>query len=169
LSALEATRRAMKEITAPGIAIGLIIAAVFIHVGFIPGLVGLLYQQFAITIAVSVLLSAFIALTLTPALCSIMLKPSQLGENSAGMNKLFYRFNNWFDRVTKRYSVGVRAAIKRAPFVIVILICLYVGTYGLFSAKPAGFIPTEDNGIFMAGVTLPEGSSAARTTEVLQE
>ncbi len=169
LSAREATLRAMKEITAPVIAIALILAAVFIPVGFIPGMVGLLYQQFAITIAVSVLLSAFVALTLTPALCSIMLKPSQLNEKSTGMNKVFYRFNNWFDRVTKRYSHGVRAAIKRAPFVIIILVCIYVGTYGLFSAKPAGFIPTEDNGIFITGITLPEGASAARTTEVLEE
>src|SRR3546814_1994878 len=132
-------------------------------------MVGLLYQQFAITIAVSVLLSAFIALTLTPALCSIMLKPSELNAKSTGMNKVFYRFNNWFARVTKRYSSGVRVAIKRAPIVIIILVCLYVGTYGLFSAKPAGFITTEDNGIFITGITLTEGSSASRTTEVLQE
>src|SRR5690606_10703887 len=107
LSAREATLRAMKEITAPVIAIALILAAVFIPVGFIPGMVGLLYQQFAITIAVSVLLSAFVALTLTPALCSIMLKPSELNAKSTGMNRVFYRFNNWFDRVTKRYSTGV--------------------------------------------------------------
>ncbi len=96
LSAKEATRRAMKDITAPVIAIALILAAVFIPVGFIPGMVGQLYQQFAITIAVSVLISAFIALSLTPALCSIMLKPMNLNKESKGLNKWFYKFNTWF-------------------------------------------------------------------------
>ena len=169
LPAPEATRRAMKEITAPVIAIGLILAAVFVPVGFIPGMVGQLYQQFAITIAVSVLLSAFIALTLTPALCAILLKPMNLNRESRGLNRLFYKFNTWFERVTKRYSNGVRKSIKRAPLVIIILICIYIGAFGLFATKPAGFIPTEDGGYFMVGVTLPEGSSAIRTVGVLDE
>lgn len=169
LSAPEATRRAMKEITAPVIAIALILAAVFVPVGFIPGMVGQLYQQFAITIAVSVLLSAFIALSLTPALCSILLKPSTLGEGTKGFNRLFYKFNVWFDRVTRRYSKGVRWSIRKAPLLIILLICIYAGTFGLFSAKPTGFIPTEDAGIFIAGVTLPEGSSSIRTSTVMNE
>lgn len=169
LSAPEATRRAMKEITAPVIAIALILAAVFVPVGFIPGMVGQLYQQFAITIAVSVLLSAFIALSLTPALCSILLKPSTLGANTKGFNRFFYKFNVWFDRVTRRYSKGVKWSIKRAPLLIILLICIYAGTFGLFSAKPSGFIPNEDAGIFIAGVTLPEGSSSIRTTQVMDE
>jgi len=169
LSAKEATHRAMKEITAPVIAIALILAAVFIPVGFIPGMVGQLYQQFAITIAVSVLLSAFIALTLTPALCSLMLRPSQLNENSRGVNKAFYKFNQWFDRVTNRYSNGVSWSIKRAPLFIIIIICIYVGTMGLFSNKSTGFIPNEDAGQFMVGLNLPEGSSAVRTGEVMKE
>ncbi|WP_353128736.1 efflux RND transporter permease subunit [Parapedobacter pyrenivorans] len=167
LSAPEATRRAMKEITAPVIAIALILAAVFVPVGFIPGMVGQLYQQFAITIAVSVLLSAFVALTLTPALCSLLLKPSQFNEKSTGVNRLFYKFNVWFERVTKRYSSVVRVAIKRAPLVIILLVCIYVGTVGLFNAKPTGFIPTEDAGVFMMGVTLPEGASSERTATLL--
>lgn len=169
LSAPEATRRAMKDITAPVIAIGLILAAVFVPVGFIPGMVGQLYQQFAITIAVSVLLSAFIALTLTPALCALLLKPMHLDKNARGINRLFYKFNTWFDRVTKRYSGGVRVAIKRTPLVLIILICIYVGAFGLFSAKPAGFIPNEDAGIFMTGINLPEGSSSQRTAAILDE
>ncbi|PPL04695.1 efflux RND transporter permease subunit [Parapedobacter indicus] len=167
LSAPEATRRAMKEITAPVIAIALILAAVFVPVGFIPGMVGQLYQQFAITIAVSVLLSAFIALSLTPALCSLLLRPSQFNEKSRGINRLFYKFNTWFERVTKRYSSAVRVTIKRAPLAIIILICIYVGTIGLFNAKPTGFIPTEDAGVFMMGVTLPEGASSERTSDLL--
>ena len=167
LSAPEATRRAMKEITAPVIAIALILAAVFVPVGFIPGMVGQLYQQFAITIAVSVLLSAFIALSLTPALCSLLLRPTQFNEQSTGINRLFYKFNTWFERVTKRYSNAVRVTIKRAPLAIIILVCIYIGTIGLFNAKPSGFIPTEDAGVFMMGITLPEGASSERTTELL--
>lgn len=169
LSAKEATRRAMKDITAPVIAIGLILAAVFVPVGFIPGMVGQLYQQFAITIAVSVLISAFVALTLTPALCSIMLKPARLNHDSRGLNRLFYRFNQWFTRVTENYSHGVRWSIKRSPLVLILLICIYVGTVGMFNTKSAGFIPSEDAGLFMVGVTLPEGSSANRTNAVLDE
>lgn len=169
LSAKEATRRAMKDITAPVIAIGLILAAVFVPVGFIPGMVGQLYQQFAITIAVSVLISAFVALTLTPALCSIMLKPARLSSDSKGLNRLFFRFNNWFARVTENYSKGVQWSIKRAPLVLVMLVCVYVGTVGMFNVKSAGFIPSEDAGLFMVGVTLPEGSSAVRTNQVLDE
>ncbi|MET1054449.1 MAG: multidrug efflux RND transporter permease subunit [Pedobacter sp.] len=163
LSAPDATRKAMKDITAPVIAIALILAAVFIPVGFIPGMVGLLYQQFAITIAVSVLLSAFIALSLTPALCSLLLTPMNLNEDSRGLNKFFFKFNSWFARVTNKYSNGVKWALKKAPLVMVILACIYVGTIGLFIKKPSGFIPTEDAGIFIMGVTLPEGSSSART------
>ena len=169
LSAKEATRRAMKDITAPVIAIGLILAAVFVPVGFIPGMVGQLYQQFAITIAVSVLLSAFIALSLTPALCSLMLKPTAVTADSGGMNKLFYKFNRWFERVTYRYSKGVKKAIKASPLVLIILLCIFVGTGWMFQTKSTGFIPTEDSGMFIAGVTLPEGASAVRADEVLAE
>src|SRR5690606_37574213 len=169
MDAKEATRRAMKDITAPVIAIGLILAAVFVPVGFIPGMVGQLYQQFAITIAVSVLLSAFIALSLTPALCSIMLRPTAVHKDAKGLNKFFYKFNLWFERVTFKYSKGVKSLIRRAPLALIILLCLYVGTGYMFQVKPTGFISTEDNGMFFAGVTLPEGSSAARTGEVLDE
>eukprot|EP01133_Synstelium_polycarpum_P003337 gene3337-3796_t len=168
LSAPDATRRAMKDITAPVIAIALILASVFIPVGFIPGMVGKLYQQFAITIAVSVLLSAFIALSLTPALCSILLKPMNLNKDSKGLNKFFYKFNRWFARVTHNYSSGVKKALKKAPLVMVILACIYVGTVGLFAKKPSGFIPNEDAGIFIMGVSLPEGASAARTNAFIK-
>ena len=113
LSAPEATRRAMKDITAPVIAIALILAAVFIPVGFIPGMVGQLYQQFAITIAVSVLISAFVALSLTPALCAILLKPMNLNKESKGLDKFFYKFNTWFHKVTVNYSKGVQCVLKR--------------------------------------------------------
>ncbi len=169
LSAPDATRKAMKDITAPVIAIALILAAVFIPVGFIPGMVGQLYQQFAITIAVSVLISAFIALSLTPALCSLLLTPMNLTADSKGLNKFFYKFNQWFARVTQNYSNGVKWALKKAPLVMVLLACIYVGTVGLFMSKPSGFIPNEDAGVFLMGVTLPEGSSAARTDAFIEK
>src|SRR3984885_4317575 len=104
MSAKEATYRAMKDISAPVVAIALILAAVFVPVGFIPGIVGRLYQQFAITIAISVILSAFIALSLTPALCTLLLKPSDPNKKKKGLSKLFERFNHWFDRVTEKYT-----------------------------------------------------------------
>src|SRR5690606_26438912 len=127
ISAKEATERAMKDITAPVIAIALILAAVFVPVGFIPGMVGQLYQQFAITIAVSVMLSAFIALSLTPALCSLLLKPTEVTKDSKGLNQLFYKFNVWFAKVTNNYSNGVKQCIKKAPLALIILLCIFVG------------------------------------------
>ncbi len=123
LSAKEATYRAMKDISGPVIAIALILAAVFVPVGFIPGIVGRLYQQFAITIAISVLISAFVALSLTPALCSLFLKPMNINPKSKGINKFFFRFNSWFEKVSLRYTHGVRRSIKGRP--------LYAGIAGL--------------------------------------
>ena len=101
LSPKDATKRAMKNISGPVVAIALILASVFIPVGFIPGIVGRLYQQFAITIAVSVLISAFVALSLTPALCSLILKPTNFNKTSKGLNKFFFNFNNWFRKTTE--------------------------------------------------------------------
>ena len=101
LSAKDATTQAMKDISGPVIAIALILAAVFVPVGFIPGIVGRLYQQFAITIAISVLISAFVALSLTPALCTLMLRPSHMDSSSKGLNKFFFKFNKWFASVTQ--------------------------------------------------------------------
>ncbi|MCX2475346.1 multidrug efflux RND transporter permease subunit [Pedobacter sp. MC2016-05] len=163
LSAKEATIRAMKDITAPVIAIALILAAVFIPVGFIPGMVGQLYQQFAITIAISVLISAFIALSLTPALCSLLLKKTKMNKDSKGMDKFFFKFNTWFSRITGKYSEGVRWCLKKAPLVMIMLVCIYLGTMAMFKYKPSGFIPNEDAGVFLMGASLPEGASLART------
>jgi HAE1 family hydrophobic/amphiphilic exporter-1 len=167
ISAKEATRRAMKDISGPVVAIALILAAVFIPVGFIPGIVGRLYQQFAITIAISVLISAFVALSLTPALCSMLLKPSQLGEKSRGLGWLFYRFNNWFERVSSRYTKGVQRCIRLAPYMVVMLIMIFAGTWLLFKNKSTGFIPQEDEGRLFITYELPEAASTARSLETL--
>jgi hydrophobic/amphiphilic exporter-1 (mainly G- bacteria), HAE1 family len=167
LSSKEATYKAMQDISGPVVAIALILAAVFVPVAFIPGIVGRLYQQFAITIAISVLISAFVALSLTPALCSLFLKPMHLDKKSRGLNKFFFVFNEWFRRTTEKYSVGVRKTIKAAPYAIIVLVCIFIGTGFLFKGKPTGFIPTEDEGRLYVTFELPEASSTTRSLEVL--
>lgn len=167
ISAREATYKAMKDISGPVVAIALILAAVFVPVGFIPGIVGRLYQQFAITIAISVLISAFVALSLTPALCSLFLKPMPSDREAKGLNRFFNRFNRWFANVTNRYTGGVRRSIKATPYVVVVLVCIMAGTALLFRNKPTGFIPTEDEGRLFVTYELPEASSTSRSLEVL--
>ncbi|QIP15796.1 efflux RND transporter permease subunit [Spirosoma aureum] len=169
MSPKEATVEAMREISAPVIAIALILAAVFVPVGFIPGIVGRLYQQFAITIAVSVLISAFVALSLTPALCTLLLRPMHIDEKATGLNKFFYKFNQWFERVTNSYSNGVQRLIKATPLVIVGLVVLYIGTGMMFRSKPTGFIPTEDEGRLIVTYEIPEAASTTRSLEVLNK
>lgn len=163
----EATQHAMADISAPVIAIALILAAVFVPVGFVPGIVGRLYQQFAITIAISVLISAFVALSLTPALCTLLLKPHKIDENSGGLNKFFFKFNNWFTRVTGRYRNTVDKSIKNSKYVIIVLVCIIIGAILLFRSKPSGFIPLEDDGRVYITFDLPEASSTGRTVDVL--
>ncbi|RFZ94574.1 multidrug efflux RND transporter permease subunit [Mucilaginibacter conchicola] len=167
MSPKDATHEAMKEISAPVIAIALILAAVFVPVGFVPGIVGRLYQQFAITIAISVLISAFVALSLTPALCTLLLRPHKIDENSGGLNKFFYKFNQWFDRVTGRYRNAVDKSIKGSKYVIIVLVCIIIGTILLFKGKSSGFIPLEDEGRIIITYDLPEGSATERTVDVL--
>jgi HAE1 family hydrophobic/amphiphilic exporter-1 len=167
LSPKEATYKAMKDISGPVVAIALILAAVFVPVGFIPGIVGRLYQQFAITIAISVLISAFVALSLTPALCSLFLKPMNINKKARGLNQFFYRFNKWFGKVTTGYTGGVKKSIRATPLVLVLLACIMVGTGLLFKNKPSGFIPTEDEGRMYVAYELPEASSTSRSLEVL--
>ena len=169
MSPKEATTHAMKDISAPVIAIALILAAVFVPVGFIPGIVGRLYQQFAITIAISVVISAFVALSLTPALCTLMLRPRKLDKQSKGLDKFFFKFNEWFDRITGKYRNGVDRSIKHSKFVIIILICIMVGAIMLFKYKPSGFIPLEDDGRIYVTYDLPEASSTQRTVTVLNQ
>jgi len=169
MSPKEATSHAMKDISAPVIAIALILAAVFVPVGFVPGIVGRLYQQFAITIAISVLISAFVALSLTPALCTLLLRPHKLDENSKGLDRFFFKFNEWFGRVTGRYRNAVDRSIKNSKFIIIILVCIVVATILLFRGKPTGFIPTEDEGRIYITYDIPEASSTQRSVSRLHE
>lgn len=167
LSPKEATARAIADISGPVIAIALILAAVFVPVGFIPGIVGRLYQQFAITIAISVLISAFVALSLTPALCMLLLKEHHIDEKSRGLNAFFYKFNVGFNKMNSSYARGVAGWIKRAPLVLVLLACIIVGDIFLFSKKPTGFIPLEDEGRVYISFEIPEAGSTTRSLAVL--
>jgi hydrophobic/amphiphilic exporter-1 (mainly G- bacteria), HAE1 family len=167
MSAKEATYRAMKEISAPVVAIALILAAVFVPVGFIPGIVGRLYQQFAITIAISVILSAFVALSLTPALCTLLLRPSKVNKEAKGLNHIFFRYNNWFARLTDKYTNGVKRSIKGARYIVLLLICICLGAWFLFKTKPSGFIPPEDGGRLFVTYSLSESSSTTQSVELM--
>jgi HAE1 family hydrophobic/amphiphilic exporter-1 len=170
MSPKDATRKAMKDISGPVIAIALILAAVFVPVGFIPGIVGRLYQQFAITIAVSVVLSAFVALSLTPALCTLMLKPSKDENAKKGlMERFFAAFNRWFGRVSNSYTRGVAKWIKGTPYVLVMLVVLFIGLFFLFKNKPTGFIPTEDEGRMFVTYEMPEATSTTRSIAMLRD
>lgn len=169
MPAKEAAQRAMADISGPVIAIALVLASVFVPVAFIPGIVGRLYQQFAITIAISVLISAFVALSLTPALCSLFLKPMHLDEHSGGLNRLFFLYNRWFKRMTDKYTSGVGRLIRYARYAVILLVVLIFGAAYLAIKKPTGFIPLEDEGRVYITFELPEASSTARTVEVVHK
>lgn len=170
ISAREATRRAMQDISGPVIAIALILAAVFVPVGFIPGIVGRLYQQFAITIAMSVLISAFVALSLTPALCSLMLRPSKGKRDKKNiLEKFFLAFNNRFGQITAAYTRGVALWIRNTRYVFGLLVVIIITLVFLFAKKPTGFIPQEDEGTLMATYEMAEATSSERSYEMLLE
>jgi HAE1 family hydrophobic/amphiphilic exporter-1 len=162
----EATIQAMKEVSAPVIGIALILSAVFIPVAFVGGLTGRMYQQFALTIAISVLLSAFSALSLSPALCAMFLKPSH-GPGRGLLGKFFRGFNWVFDRTTTGYVSVARILVRKAVLTIIIVAVVAVAA-GLFGkALPAGFIPDEDQSLLGVNVQLPPGASLERTGAVL--
>ena len=167
LSAKEATYRAMKDISAPVVAIALILAAVFVPVGFIPGIIGRLYQQFAITIAISVMLSAFVALSLTPALCTLLLKPSHISKNSRWLGRFFYRFNGWFETLTNDYVHTVKRSIKASKYIVILLLCICIAAVFLFKKKPSGFIPSEDDGRLYVTYQMSEGTSTTQSVAVI--
>ena len=167
LAPREATVQAMKEVSAPVIGIALILSAVFIPVAFLGGLTGQMYQQFALTIAISVLLSAFNALSLTPALCAMFLKPGSHGISWGPLGAFFRGFNWVFDRATGGY-MGIAGLLVRRSIITIVLVAGVAVGAGLFaSALPSGFIPEEDQGIFGVNVQLPPGASLERTAGVL--
>jgi len=166
MSPRDATAQAMKEVSAPVIGIALILSAVFIPVAFISGLTGQMYQQFALTIAISVLLSAFSALSLSPALAAMLLKPARPARGPLGA--FFRGFNKVFDKATTGYISLAHHLIRRGVITIVIVGIVVVGVVFLGRALPAGFIPDEDQGLFGINVQLPPGASLERTSVVLR-
>jgi HAE1 family hydrophobic/amphiphilic exporter-1 len=167
LPAREAAFRAMKDISGPVVAIALILAAVFVPVGFIPGIVGKLYQQFAITIAISVLISAFVALSLTPALSSLLLVPRKSDAERRGAGRFFSLFNRVYDKGLDFYSTSVRTSMSYSRYLVILLLFILLGAVVLFRTKPTSFIPTEDEGRVYITFELPEASSTGRTDAVL--
>jgi hydrophobic/amphiphilic exporter-1 (mainly G- bacteria), HAE1 family len=167
MSPRDATSQAMKEVSAPVIGIALILSAVFIPVAFISGLTGRMYQQFALTIAISVLLSAFSALSLSPALAAMMLKPAKPMRGPLGA--FFRGFNKVFDKTTTGYISIAHHLIRRGIITIVLVGVVIGGVALLGRALPAGFIPDEDQGLFGVNVQLPPGASLERTSAVLRK
>ncbi len=154
-----ATMRAMEEVTRPVIAIVLVLTAVFLPVAFLGGLVGEMYRQFAVTIAVSVVISGFVALTLTPALCALMLRREDQREH-----RILRRFNDWFARMTDRYEQGVRFVMKRGALAAGVFAVMLLAIFGLFRTVPTSLAPTEDQGyVFVIGM-LQDAASLRRTT-----
>jgi HAE1 family hydrophobic/amphiphilic exporter-1 len=167
LAPKDATIAAMSEITGPVIAVALVLAAVFVPTAFVPGITGRLYQQFAVTIAVSVILSAATALSLAPALCGLLLRPRKKGRGL--LSKLFGRFNHLFDRATNGYVRVSQLFVRRGAFTL-ILIGAFAGIALLCGQKmPASFLPDEDQGYFFVNLQLPEASSLQRTNEVCRK
>jgi HAE1 family hydrophobic/amphiphilic exporter-1 len=167
LSPKEATVQAMKEVSAPVIGIALILSAVFVPVALLGGLVGNMYKQFALTIAISVLLSAFNALTLTPALCALMLKPPKPMRGPLGA--FFRGFNKVFEITTNGYVSGSRILVRKGILTIGLVGLVVLGAIFFAKRIPAGFIPEEDQGILGINVQLPPGASLERTAEVLKK
>jgi HAE1 family hydrophobic/amphiphilic exporter-1 len=167
LSPREATVKAMQEVSAPVIGIALILSAVFVPVALLGGLVGSMYKQFALTIAISVLLSAFNALSLTPALCALMLKPPKPMWGPLG---IFFRgFNKLFEVTTNGYVGVSRLLVRRSILTLGLVVAVALGAGWFAKRLPAGFIPDEDQGIFGVSVQLPPGASLERTSSVLRQ
>jgi HAE1 family hydrophobic/amphiphilic exporter-1 len=167
LAPREATLKAMEEVSAPVIGIALILSAVFVPVALLGGLVGSMYKQFALTIAISVLLSAFNALSLTPALCAMLLKAPRPMRGPLG--SFFRGFNKVFDVTTTGYVNVSRLLVRRSVLTMVLVAAVAVGAGLLGKVLPAGFIPDEDQGIFGVNVQLPPGASLERTSVVLKK
>ena len=167
MSAGDATIEAMREVSGPIVATSLSLIAVFVPVAAMGGITGRLYQQFAITIAISVAISSVNALTLSPALAALLLKPR--GEQKSVFDKFFAAFNRILEHTTERFMVLVGYFTERLSRAGILLLGLVVGVFVLFQAVPGGFVPEEDQGYVMATFLLPDGASLQRTDAVMTE
>ena len=166
MSPKEATYRAMNEVSGPVVAIAFVLSAVFIPVAFTGGTVGELYKQFAITISVSMMLSAIIALSLTPALCSLILvKKEEAPKGFIG--KAVKAFDDWFARTLAKYVKNVEGCIRKSKLVLTCLVIVVICIGFLAKATPTGFVPNEDQGMTAVSIALPEGASSNRTQQIM--
>jgi len=170
MSPMDATISAMKEITGAVIAITIVMAAVFIPVAFLSGPVGVFYRQFSLTMAISIVISGINALTLTPALCAIMLKAHDPNkEKKSLLDRFFHRFNHWFDNITSKYIKVLVKFADRNTVTVGLLVLFCVLTWGTTKFLASGFIPTEDQGMVYVSVTTPQGATVERTEKALDE
>ena len=166
MSPRDATNKAMQEVAGPVIAIALVLSAVFVPVAFVPGITGRMYQQFALTIAISVMISAINALTLSPALSALLLKP---GTTGGLLGRFFGAFNRWFDRTTQGY-VGITAICIRKTARTLVGLLLITAVAGFLGWRlPTGFVPDEDQGYLFVNVQLPDAASMERTDAVCKQ
>jgi hydrophobe/amphiphile efflux-1 (HAE1) family protein len=159
----EATKKAMAQITAPIIAITLVLLSVFVPIAFIPGISGTLFRQFAVTISAAMVISALNALTLSPALCAVFLRHT--GPRRGIMGRVL----GGIDWVRDRYASGVRRLVRMAALSLVLVLVFAGGIFGVSLLTPTGFLPEEDQGAFFISVQLPDGASVARTSEVTKQ
>jgi len=164
LSARESAIKAMTEVTGPVVAIVLVLCAVFVPIAFLGGLTGELYRQFAVTIAIAVVISGMVALTLTPSLCVLILK-----REHRAPGRFFTWFNGWFLRVTGRYANGVGWMIRRGGIGLVLFAAMVAITAGLWRSTPGSLVPDEDQGYYIGAVILPDGATLERTDKVVRE
>jgi HAE1 family hydrophobic/amphiphilic exporter-1 len=167
MSPRKATEAAMREITGAIIAITLVMSAVFVPTAFMSGPVGIFYKQFSLTMAISIILSGIVAITLAPALCALFLKPNH-GQKKKGLfGKFLNGFNNSYDRLSNRYQRFLAVFVNKRTFTFGVLVAFCLGTGVLGKILPGGFIPNEDQGMFYVSVTTPSGSTLERTKEVV--
>jgi hydrophobe/amphiphile efflux-1 (HAE1) family protein len=164
---VEATRLAMKEVSGPVVAIGLVLCAVFVPVAFMGGVTGQLYSQFALTIAIAVVFSVINALTLSPALCALMLKKPTPGKGPIAA--FFKQFNRFFDWLSRSYGNIVGSLARKAARSMLLLVVVVAGIWIIGKFVPGGFIPDEDKGYLFVAVELPEGASLQRSDELLKQ
>ena len=168
LSPKEATIVAMQEVQGPIVATTAVLASIFIPVAFMGGITGELYKQFAITITISVTISAIVALILTPALCATILKPGDTVISKGPLGKFFTAFNSFFARIQKKYTYRVGWGIRHLRYAVIFLVVV-CGLMGLFyKVLPSTFVPSEDQGYFMASIRLPEGTSLNQTDKTVK-
>ncbi|HTN05681.1 efflux RND transporter permease subunit [Agriterribacter sp.] len=169
MGAMDATIAAMKEITGAILAITLVMSAVFVPVAFLSGPAGVFYRQFSLTLAISIVISGINALTLTPALCALMLRHPAPGKKKSPLQRFFSGFNKAYDSTQGKYQHLIKRLAGKKAFTMGLLVIFFVATWGTSAVLPSGFIPTEDQGVIYVNVTTPAGSTVERTGKVLDE